>query len=106
MSVRKSTIAIVIATLVAVPAVFAQSASVFVGGERGWVDLPVQSSLTREQVNTEYLQFRSNPVAADGGRYVGGQEGYRFPDKIPNNPKPIAIKTPAEQLIFRQQYPQ
>jgi hypothetical protein len=118
MSVRKSAVAIALATLAA-PAAFAQSSSVFVGGEAGWVDRPVQSSLTREQVRNEFLQFRSNPVAADGGRFVGGEAGYVFPahtyarvngewvctDKIAHNPKPDAIKSPAERRAFLQQYP-
>lgn len=118
MSVRHTTIALALATL-AVPAVFAQSASVFVGGEAGWVDRPVQSSLTRDKANNEFLQFRSNPVAADGGRFVGGEAGYVFPahtyarvngqwvctDKIAHNPSPDAVKTPGERRAFLQQYP-
>ena len=117
MSVRTNLIAIALATI-AVPAAFAQSSSVFVGGERGWVDRPVQSSTTREQVSNEYLQFRSNPVMADGGRYVGGQEGYVFPqhivalengklvcfDKIAHNPAP-ATPSSAEMGAFKQQNP-
>ena len=117
MSVRTSLVVIALATLAA-PAAFAQSSSVFVGGERGWVDGPVQSSTTRQQVTNEYLQFRSNPVMADGGRYVGGQEGYRFPqhivafqngklvcfDKIAHNPAP-ATPSNAEMRAFKQQFP-
>jgi hypothetical protein len=118
MSTRTNVIAIALAIL-AVPAAFAQSTSIFVGGERGWVDRPARSTLTREQVSNEFFAFRSNPVAPDGGRYVGGQEGYAFPahtyarvngqwvctDKIAHNPTPNAIKTPGEQRMFRQQYP-
>jgi hypothetical protein len=118
MSVRTNVIAIALATL-AVPAAFAQSSSVFVGGERGWVDGPVKSSTTRQQVTNEYLQFRSNPVMADGGRYVGGQEGYVFPkhivalqngqlvcaDNIPHNPPPPTITSNAQVRAFKQQYP-
>lgn len=102
-----------------VPAVFAQSISVFVGGERGWVDVPLQSSLSREQVRNEFLAFRANPVAPDGGRFVGGEMGYIFPqhtyarvngewvctDKIAHNPPPPAIMTPAERSAFRAMYP-
>jgi hypothetical protein len=116
MSVRTSTIVLALATL-ALPAAFAQS--VFVGGERGWIDQPVQSSLTREQVTNEYLAFRKNPVAPDGGQFVGGEMGYVFPahtyarvngnwvctDKIAHNPAPAAIKTPAERATFQAQYP-
>jgi hypothetical protein len=115
MSVRTSTIVLALATLAA--PVFAQS--VFVGGERGWIDQPVQSSLTREQVTSEYLAFRKNPVAPDGGRFVGGEMGYVFPahsyarvngewvctDKIAHNPAPAAIKSPAERAAFQAQYP-
>ncbi len=118
MSVRKNVVIIALSVL-AVPAVFAQSSSIFVGGERGWIDQPVRSNLTREQVRSEFLQFRKNPVAADGGRFVGGEAGYVFPqhtyayengkwvctDKIAHNPAPAAIKTPAERSAFQQQYP-
>lgn len=116
MTVRRNIVAVALATL-AVPAVFAQS--VFVGGEAGWIDRPVQSSLTRAQVTNEYLAFRSNPVAADGGRFVGGEAGYVYPahtyaradgewictDKIAHNPAPDAIKSEAEERLFLQQYP-
>ena len=118
MSGRTSILAIAFATMAA-PAAFAQSASIFVGGERGWIDRPVQSTLTREQVSSEFFAFRSNPVAPDGGRYVGGQEGYAFPahtyariagqwvctDKIAHNPNPEAVKSASERQLFLQQYP-
>jgi len=118
MSLRTSTIVLALAAL-ALPSAFAQSVSVFVGGEQGWVDQPLQSSLTREQVTNEYLAFRKNPVAPDGGQFVGGERGYVFPahtyarvngqwvctDKIAHNPAPVAIKSPAEQRAFEAQYP-
>jgi hypothetical protein len=118
MSVRKHIVVIALATLAA-PAVFAQSASVFVGGEAGWVDRPVQSRLTPEQVRNEFLQFRANPLDASGGQVVGGEAGYMFPahtyarvdgqwvctDKIAHNPAPAAIKSEGEQRAFQQQYP-
>ena len=118
MSARTNVLAIAIATM-AVPAAFAQTTSVFVGGERGWIDSPVASSLSRAQVTSEYLAFRSNPVAADSGRFVGGEAGYVFPahtyarvngewvctDKIAHNPPPASMKTPAERQSFQQQYP-
>ena len=118
MSARTSILAIALATM-AVPAAFAQTTSIFVGGEAGWVDRPVQSTVTREQVSNEFLTFRSNPVASDGGRYVGGQEGYAFAahtyarvdgqwvctDRIAHNPKPDAVKSSAERTQFLQQYP-
>jgi len=115
MSFRTSTIVLALATIAA-PA-FAQS--IFVGGERGWIDQPLQSSLTREQVTSEYLAFRKNPVDAAGGRFVGGEMGYAFPahtyarvngqwvctDKIAHNPAPEAVKSPAERRAFQAQYP-
>lgn len=118
MTIRTNTIVLAFASM-ALPAAFAQSASVFVGGERGWIDLPVQSSLAREQVTNEYLAFRKSPVAPDGGRFVGGEMGYAFPqhtyarvsgewvctDKIAHNPPPPAIKTPTERSAFQAQYP-
>jgi hypothetical protein len=118
MSVRKTALVLALATM-ALPAAFAQTTSVFVGGERGWVDRPVQSTLSRDQVRNEFLQFRSNSVAADGGRFLGGEAGYVFPahtyarvngqwvctDKIAHNPAPEAIKSNAERRAFQQQYP-
>lgn len=115
MSFRTSTIVLALATLAA-PA-FAQS--VFVGGEQGWIDRPAASSLTRQQVSNDYLAFRSNPVAPDGGQFVGGEMGYLFPahtyarvngqwvctDKIAHNPAPAAIKSPAERRAYQAQYP-
>ncbi|NKE67557.1 hypothetical protein RAMLITH_17175 [Ramlibacter sp. RBP-2] len=96
---------------VAAPA-FAQS--VFVGGAQGWVDHPVQS-----RVISEYLAFRKNQVALDGGQYVGGEAGYGFPqhtyayqngewvctDTIAHNPAPASIKTTAERVAFKVRYP-
>lgn len=116
MSVRTSTVALAFATLV-VPTAFAQS--VFVGGERGWIDQPVQSSLSRQQVTNEYLAFRKNPSAPDGGQFVGGEMGYAFPahtyarvngqwvctDKIAHNPAPPATMSPGERSVFQAQYP-
>jgi hypothetical protein len=118
MSARNTLLALALATM-GVPAAFAQSAGVFVGGERGWVDRPVQSTLSREQVRSEFLQFRGNPVAADGGQFVGGEAGYLFPahtyarvngqwvctDKIAHNPRPDAMKSGTERTAFLQQYP-
>ena len=115
MSIRTSTIVLALATAAA--PVFAQS--VFVGGERGWIDQPVQSAQTRQQVTSDYLAFRSNPVAPDGGTFVGGEMGYVFPahtyarvngqwvctDKIAHNPAPAAVKSNAERRAFQAQYP-
>ncbi|MHB1123379.1 MAG: hypothetical protein ACYC0T_11755 [Ramlibacter sp.] len=118
MSLRSSTTVLAL-TALALPSAFAQSVSVFVGGERGWIDQPLQSSLTREQVTNEYLAFRANPVAPDGGQFVGGEMGYVFPqhtyayqngewvctDKIAHNSPPEAVKSPTEQRAFQTQYP-
>lgn len=118
MSVRNSIIVLAIATL-GLPAAFAQSTSTFVGGEAGWVVTPPASTLTASQVQREFLAFRANPVAPDGGRYVGGEEGYAFPmhtyairdgklvctDKIAHNPKPDAVKSPLERKVFEDTYP-
>ena len=117
MSVRKTALILALAATAGMSA--AQADSIFVGGERGWVDLPVHSTLTREAVRQEFFAFRANPVAADGGRFVGGEVGYVFPqhtyarvngewvctDKIAHNPAPNAIKTDAEKQAFRRQYP-
>ena len=118
MSVRRSAFVLAVAAM-ALPAAFAQTTSVFVGGEAGWVDRPGQSTVTSEQVGQELQAFRSNPVAPDGGRFVGGEAGYMFPahtyarqngewvctDKIAHNAKPDAIKSATEQRVFLQQYP-
>lgn len=118
MSVRVNALAVILAAA-AVPAVFAQGAGGFVGGEAGWVDRPVQGSLSPAQVRNEFLRFRADPVAADGGRYVGGEAGYLFPahsyarvngewvctDQIAHNASPQAVKSEAERRQFLQQYP-
>ncbi len=115
MSIRISTIVLALATIAA-PG-FAQS--VFVGGERGWIDQPMQSGVTRQQVTSEYLALRADPVAADGGTVVGGEMGYLFPahtyarvngqwvctDRIAHNPAPAAVRSGAEQRAFQAQYP-
>lgn len=113
MSVRSNLIVLAIATA-ALPAAFAQSTSVFVGGEAGWLDRPVQSSATPAQ------RFGAAPGAdANVGRFVSAEEGYAFPahmyarqggqwvciDRIAHNPAPAAIKSPSEERAFQQQYP-
>lgn len=62
-----------------VPAAFAAGGSTWVGGEIGFVDHPIVSSKTRQQVREEFLAFRANPVLADGTRVVGGEAGYALP---------------------------
>ena len=118
MSVRKTALILALAAM-GLSAAHAGTGSTFVGGERGWVDGPVQSTLTREQVGQELQAFRSNPVAPDGGQFVGGEAGYIFPqhtyarvngqwvctDKIAHNPKPSLNKTDAERRMFLELYP-
>lgn len=119
MSVRRHLIVLAIA-VTALPAAFAQSTTVLVGGEAGWIDRPVQSSVTPAQVQSEFLRSRAAPVAdANVGRTVSAEEGYAFPahmyareggkwvciDRIAHNPTPDAIRSPAEERAFQQQYP-
>jgi hypothetical protein len=117
MSVRKTALILALAATGGLSVAHADS--VFVGGERGWIDRPVQSTLTTEAVRQEFLAFRSNPIAPDGGRFVGGEAGYVLPahtyarvngewvctDKIAHNPAPNPIKTSAERRLFIEQYP-
>jgi hypothetical protein len=56
---------------------YAGTTSIFVGGEAGFIDQPVASTLTGEQVRQEFQAFRRNPVLNDGTTvYVGGEQGY------------------------------
>ena len=76
MSVRHTALAIAISTL-GYSAAYAGTTSTFVGGEAGFVDHPVVSTLSREQVRQEFDAFRRNPVLNDGATvYVGGEQGY------------------------------
>lgn len=104
MSIRHNVTVLAILTL-GLPAAFAQTTAQFTGGEAGWSERPAQTSVTRAQVRSEFLRFRSNPVAPDGSRYVGGEQGYTLPVPIAHNPPPPAIKSAAEQKQFEQQYP-
>lgn len=118
MSVRTNAVVLALAAM-ALPAAFAQSAGTFVGGEAGWVQPASPGSLAASQVRGEWLAFRSNPVGADGGRHVGGEEGYAFPahtyalqngrwvctDRIAHDPPPAAIRSPAEEKAFQLTYP-
>jgi len=103
-SIRNTAVALALAAS-ALPAALAQSGSVFVGGEAGWIDLPVRSNLTREQVREEFLQFRKNPVGPDGGRFVGGEAGYVLPQPKAGSPKSNPVMTPAERKRFQELYP-
>jgi len=118
MSVRNTAVIFAFAALGGLSAAQAGTTSVFVGGEIGFVDRPVPSTLTREAVRKEFLAFRANPVAPDGGQFVGGEAGYIFPqhtyamvngqwvhtDKIAHNPKPSLKRTDAERRLFLEQY--
>lgn len=76
MSVRHVALGIAISTL-GLSAAYAGTASTFVGGEAGFVDQPVASTVTREQVRQEFDAFRRNPVLNGGATvYVGGEQGY------------------------------
>ena len=71
------------------------------------------------EVRAEFFAFLSNPVAADGARYVGGQAGYVYPQHthvqingqwvatggIGHNPKPSLNWTVAERRQYLEQYP-
>ena len=72
MKLNKSLLAIV-ATAAIVPSVFANT---FIGGEVGYVDQPVRSTATREEVRAEYQRFRQHPVFFDGTVFVQGDLGY------------------------------
>lgn len=118
MSVRKSVFVLAITAFV-LSAAQAQAASTWVGGEVGFVDSPVQSTLSREEVRRAFLSFRANPIAADGARDVGGEIGYVAEqhafarvdgqwvciDNILHNAKPDAVKDDTERREFRQLYP-
>jgi hypothetical protein len=118
MSFRQTALILASAAL-GLSAAHAGTISTFVGGERGFVDTPVQSTLTREQVRQELQAFQNNRVAPDGGQFVGGEAGYIFPahtyarvngqwvctDKIAHNPRPNPNKTAAEQRLFIEQNP-
>ena len=120
MSVRQAALILALAATGLSTAYAADDAgwSSFVGGEIGFVDPPISSTLTREQVLKDLQEFRKNPVAPDGGRYVGGEQGYVFPqhtyaringewvctDKIAHNPKPSLEQTDEERRLWRELY--
>ncbi|WP_096699580.1 DUF4148 domain-containing protein [Polaromonas sp. AER18D-145] len=115
---RKTVFALALAGA-ALPAAFANSGSTWVGGELGFETHAVQSTKSRADVQQELQAFRQNPVAADGGRLVGGEAGYIHPqhsyafqggklvhtDTIAHNtPKPSLAMTDAERRLFQEQY--
>ena len=118
MNIRKTVLAFSVA-VAAVPAAFADN---FIGGEAGWATHPVNTPLTREQVQREYEAFRAHPVLADGTvmiqgelGYVSGNQGVSV-DRTPSGPHTHALgnsgspaATPAplgetERRAIREQY--
>jgi len=82
MSIRKTIVALVLAGA-ALPGAFAASHTGWAGNERG-VGI-IQSSVnasasastkTRAEVVQELQAFRSNPVTADGSRFVDNERGF------------------------------
>lgn len=117
MSTRK--LVMIAAATVGMSAAMAAPPVTFIQGEIGYTDGPVQSSRSRQEVTDEYLAFRRNPVTADGGRHVGGELGYAYPQHthvfadgkwiatggIGHNPKPTAVMGASERRHFAEQYP-
>lgn len=76
MSVRHAALAIAISAF-GLSATYAGTASTFIGGEAGFVDRPVASTVSREQVRQEFEAFRATPVLNGGATvYLGGEQGY------------------------------
>lgn len=118
MKTRKSFLALPLA-LIAIPAAFAAN---FVGGELGYETHPVNSPLTREQVQREYQAFREHPVFFDGTVMLQGEAGYvsanqgAFADRVPNGPHSHVLGnaptspvtrfplSEAERRAYREQY--
>lgn len=119
MNIRKTVLALTVAAAAA-PAAFANN---FVGGELGYDTHPVNSTVTREQLQREYEAFRAHPVLSDGTVFIQGELGYvspnqgAFVDQVPagphshalgNNAAPAAkFAAPvseAERRAIREQY--
>lgn len=118
MKIRKALLALPLA-FTAIPAAFAAN---FVGGELGYDTDPINSALTRQQVQREYQAFREHPVFFDGTVMLQGEAGYvsanqgAFADRIPNGPNshvlgnaPTSAVKPAplsdaERRAYREQY--
>lgn len=94
-------------------------AGTLVAGEMGYVPAPTASTLSRDDVRRDLAAFDRNPTQADGGRFVGGEQGYVMPshayalkngelvcvDGIQHNAKPEGFKNEAERRAARQRYP-
>ena len=117
MSVFKTVLAVALVGAV-VPAAFASSGSMWVGGEQGFQTHAAQSQLSRSDVRKEFFAFRADPVTADGGRLVGGEAGYVGPqhsyafqggklvhtDSIAHNtPKPSLAMSAAQRRQLQEQ---
>lgn len=120
MNIRK-TLAILAVASATAPAAFAGN---FVGGELGYDTHPVNSPITRAQVQKEFEAFRAHPVYADGTVMVQGELGYvsanqgAFVDREPagqhthamgNNASQVTRAAPAplteaERRAYREQY--
>jgi hypothetical protein len=118
MKIRKTLLALSVAAAT-VPAAYAGN---FVGGELGWDSHPVNSAVTREQLQREYQAFRAHPVFFDGTVMIQGELGYvsanqgASADTSPSGPHthtmgnvgaPAAIAAPlseAERRAYREQY--
>lgn len=118
MNIRKTFLALSVAAITA-PAAFADN---FVGGEIGWDTHPLNSNVTREQVQREYEAFRAHPVYSDGTVMIQGEAGYVSAvqgaafDRVPSGPHthvmanaaaPATQSAPlseAERRAYREQY--
>lgn len=114
MSIRKATFLASLAAAISLPAM-ANSGFTADNSEAGFKTHPMPSTVTRAQVQNELAEWRKNPVAADGYRYVGGERGWEAPqhayvfrngslvhaDAIDHSaPKPSIEMTPAERGRF------
>jgi hypothetical protein len=66
MSVRVNVLAIVLAATAAGGFTAARADSVFVGGEMGWIDRPVQSTLSAEAVRAEAIKSHRDGTMLHG----------------------------------------
>ncbi|MES2972349.1 MAG: DUF4148 domain-containing protein [Pseudomonadota bacterium] len=118
MSFRKTVVALALASA-AVPAAFASSGSIFVGGELGFDAHAMPGNASRADVKRELEALRNNRETLEGGSLIGGEVGYISPqhsyasqngrfvhtDNMPHNtPKPPFKMTSEERRSFQQQF--
>ena len=121
MSIRKTIVALALVAA-AVPAAFANSHTGWAGNERGVSLIEANTSAstkTRAEVMQELQDFRNNPVAADGSRFIDNERGfvpaqhsYAFQggtlvhtDTIAHNTvKPSVVLTDADKRRNRELY--